>query len=493
MRANVRRLSLVLALVLCSALSFAEEIRATLLQINDLYEITAIAGGKEGGMARVATLRRQLLARNPNTYMVLAGDVLSPSVIGTAVVDGKPIAGAQMVSMLNAIGLDYATFGNHEFDLTEDQLQHRIRESRFAWFSGNVRNAAGEHFPGVRQNVVFTVEGQNGGRMRVGIIGVTLDQVHKPWVTYTNALQAAKEQAQILRPQVDVLIALTHQPYADDVKLAEQVPEIDIIMGGHEHENIEVFRGTHYTPICKADSNVRSAYIHDIVFDTETKRVRIESRLQRITDAIEDDPTVAALAKQWTDRAYEAFRKSGFEPTKVIAQVPEALDGRESVVRNGSSNMTELLATAFLHAYPEADAALYNSGGIRIDDVIQPGPLTQYDVLRMLPFGNKNVLAEMKGSLLMKTLTAGYANRGSGGWLQYANISRTADGRWMIKEQPIDPSRTYKIALPDFLLTGGERNIEFLTRNNPELGKVSEGQDSRFAVIKEAQSRWPVK
>ncbi|MCP6769728.1 hypothetical protein NL529_33265, partial [Klebsiella pneumoniae] len=79
---------------------------------NDLYEITPISGGHEGGMARFATLRAQLLRQNRNTYTILAGDFLSPSVLGTALNNGQPIAGAQMVAMLNAVGLDYATFGN---------------------------------------------------------------------------------------------------------------------------------------------------------------------------------------------------------------------------------------------------------------------------------------------------------------------------------------------------------------------------------------------
>lgn len=490
--AAFRRWSTIVVLLCFAFLARAEEIHVTILHINDLYEITPIAGGKEGGMARFATLRARLLRQNRNTYTILAGDALSPSVLGTAIFNGQPIAGAQMVSMLNAVGLDYATFGNHEFDITEQQLQSRLHESRFVWFSGNVQNASGEPFAGVRQNVVFTVEGEHGGHVRIGLIGLTLDQNKKPWVRYKDMIHTAREQVTNLRGQgVDVVIAVTHQTFVDDQRLAEQVPGIDMILGGHEHENIKAFRGPNFTPILKADANLRSAYVHELVYDTDHHTLDIESRLARITDAIPEDPTVAKLAKDWTDKAFAAFRKSGFEPEQIVADSDQTLEGKESAVRNRPTNLTDAIAAAFLHAFPQAQASLFNSGSIRIDDDLPPGPIRQYDVLRILPFGGNTVLADMKGSLLTKVLDIGQSNRGIGGYLQTANISRSPQGAWQIQGQPIDANRTYRIATAAFLLTGGEKNLEFLTRSNPDVVKVTDGPDVRFAVIKEFQKRWP--
>lgn len=483
----------ILVLLCFAAIVNAEEIHVTILHINDLYEITPISGGKEGGMARLATLRAQLLRQNRNTFTILAGDFLSPSVLGTAIYNGQPIAGAQMVSMLNACGLDYATFGNHEFDVTEQQLQARIRESRFVWFSGNVRTSTGEPFPGVRQNVVFNVEGEHGGHVRIGLIGLTLDETKKPWVQYKDVLQAARDQVTNLRNQgVDVVIAVTHETFAEDKTLAERVPGIDMIIGGHEHENIKAFRGPDFTPILKADANLRSAYVHELVYDTDRHSLQIDSRLARITDGIPENESVAKLANDWTERAFAAFRKNGFEPDSVVANSNVTLEGKESAVRNRPTNLTDAIAAAFLSAFPQAEASIFNSGSIRIDDDLPPGPIRQYDVLRILPFGGKIVLAEMKGSLLTNVLDIGQSNRGIGGYLQYANISRSPQGAWLINGQSVDPARTYRIAISDFLLTGGEKNLEFLTRTNPDVVKVTDGKDMRFAVIQEFQKRWPV-
>ncbi|UZQ54315.1 hypothetical protein OOK60_17845 [Trichothermofontia sichuanensis B231] len=122
-----------LTLASCLALAAtanAETIQITLLHLNDIYEITPIEQGQRGGMARVATLRQQLLARNPHTYTLLAGDAFSPSALGTAMVNGERLAGRQMVAVMNAIGFDYATFGNHEFDLPEAAFLHPFPPSR---------------------------------------------------------------------------------------------------------------------------------------------------------------------------------------------------------------------------------------------------------------------------------------------------------------------------------------------------------------------------
>ena len=490
--AAIRRWSTLFILLWVAVLASAEEIHVTLLHINDLYEVSPIEGGKVGGVARLSTLRAQLLRRNRNTYTILAGDVLSPSVLGTAEFNGKPIAGAQMIAALNFAGLDYATFGNHEFDLTEEEFHSRIRDSRFVWFSGNVRNSAGDPFPGVRQNVVFTVEGEHGGHVRVGLIGLTLDQNQRPWLRYTDPIQTAREQVTNLRNQgVDVVIAVTHQTIAQDEALATQVPGIDMILGGHEHENMKVLAGPKHIPILKADANLRSAYVHDLVYDTEHHSLQIDSRLQPINDSIPEDPTVAKVANDWTERAFISFRKIGFEPNEVIANVNETLQGKQIPIRLGPTNLTDTIATALLHAFPQAEASIFNAGSIRIDDDLPPAPIRQYDVLRILPFGGNSVLVECKGSLLTRVLDVGQSNRGNGGYLQTANVTRAPQGAWLVNGQPIDPNRTYRIATTAYLLTGSEKNLAFLTRSNPEVVKVTEGKDVRFPVIEEFRKRWP--
>ena len=110
------------------------KIRVQVLHLNDVYEIASVNGGREGGLARVATIQKQLRKENSNLITTLGGDFLSPSALGLAKYKGKRLAGMQMVNVLNKIGLDYATFGNHEFDLKENQFFARLAESEFFGF-----------------------------------------------------------------------------------------------------------------------------------------------------------------------------------------------------------------------------------------------------------------------------------------------------------------------------------------------------------------------
>ncbi len=169
----------------------ANVVTMTLLQVNDVYELTPVSGGTEGGMARLATLRKQLLADNPNTFTLLSGDLVSPSALGTATVDGQRLAGKQMVDVMNVLGLNYATFGNHEFDLAQEELAQRVQESRFAWFSSNVDDVNGQPMFGLPRNVVFTAKGASGKEARVGLFGLTTAANGAPYVRYRDPLDVA--------------------------------------------------------------------------------------------------------------------------------------------------------------------------------------------------------------------------------------------------------------------------------------------------------------
>jgi 5'-nucleotidase len=467
-------------------------VKLTLLQINDLYEITPVSGGKEGGMARLATLRKQLAAQNPNTYMILAGDLFSPSALGTAKIDGVRLDGKQMVAVLNAVGLNYCTFGNHEFDLKEQPFLQRLSESRFTWFSSNAFDRSQKAFPNVNENVVFTVANASNQQARIGLFGVTITKNQTDYVTYVDPLAAAKKQVQALRGKVDILIAVTHLQIDEDIKLAQALPEIDLILGGHEHENMQLWRGADFTPIFKADANVRSAYIHDLTFDAETRKLQIASRLQPINDKIPEDPEAAQVVQHWVDLAFGAFQKMGFEPGKLVVNSPMALDGREATVRNYASALTGLIAGGFFNATPNVDLVIYNSGSIRIDDELPPGNISEYDVIRILPFGGSVVSVEMRGRLLKQVLDQGRANKGTGGYLQTLNVSWSNEREeWLINGKPLDQRRNYKAAISDYLITGNEQGLAFLNRQNPDLRVINDNViEVRRALIAQLQKEF---
>jgi 5'-nucleotidase len=460
----------------------------TIVHFNDSHELGASEGGRVGGIARVATVIDRVKVSSAPVVVTHGGDFLSPSPLGTARVDGEPLAGRQAVAVLNAAGVQWATLGNHEFDVSEAAFRARVREAKFTIVSSNVVDAAGRPFDGIQPSAIATVTSQ-GRAIRLGVIGLTIDFNRKPWVVYKPMIESAKAQVDSLHGRVDAIVALTHQALASDQALAIAVPEIDVILGGHEHENWMIRRGPRFTPIVKADANGRSAAIVTMTFGAAGTRPSVDARLQIMDEAIPPQARVRDELARWTEVAFAAFRRDGFEPTATIVRLSEPLDGREGTVRNRAGGMTDLIVAAMRREAPDAVAAVLNGGSVRVDDVIPPGPITEYDVLRMLPFGGKVVQAALDGALLRQVLDAGVANQGSGGYLHASGITRE-NGAWVVAGQPLDPSSRYTVALPEFLLTGGESRMGFLTRDNPQVHDVKDLRDIRQAVVAELKARF---
>jgi 2',3'-cyclic-nucleotide 2'-phosphodiesterase (5'-nucleotidase family) len=459
----------------------------TFLHVNDVYEISPLEGGKVGGMARVATLRKELLQKNPNTLTILAGDFLNPALISTFKHEGKSIKGRQMVEAMNAVGFDWVGLGNHEFDLDEADLQKRIDESKFNWLASNaLQNKKGVLEPfsktvdGVKvpfpKTAILTFKNAQGKSVKMGMFSIVLPSNKKDFVYYGDFFESAKNTYDILKNECDFVVAITHINKADDAKLAEMLPDVKLLMGGHDHDNmIENVKGV---VVAKADANAKTAYVHTISYNIETKTATIKSDLRKIDDSIPQDSAVAAVVKKWDDIMDVALTKVGMSRNDVVAELAEPLDGRESSIRNGRTNLGNLIAQAMTaSASKPVDCTVFNSGSVRIDDQVS-GRITQLDIMRILPYGGKIVEVAMKGRLLERVLETGLKNKGSGGFLQWDKISHDdTKSEWFINGKLLDVNQDYYVSIPKFMMEGKETNLGFLTYQNPDVIKVTESDD----------------
>jgi 5'-nucleotidase / UDP-sugar diphosphatase len=459
----------------------------TFAHFNDVYEIDAVENGASGGLARLATALDRLRRTGGPVVTTLGGDFLSPSALGTAVVDGEPLAGRQMVDVLNTLGVQWATLGNHEFDLSEAAFHKRLAEAKFRVVVSNATDAAGKPFANTAPSAIVAATSR-GRTIRIGLVGLVIDSTKKSWVKYTPPVDAARIQVAALKGKVDAIVALTHLTLLQDQALVEALPEIDLVLGGHEHENWSIRRGPHFAPIVKADANVRSLAVVTMRF-SGSARPEITARFDVLDRRVPVQTRTQALVKKWVDTAFDAFRRDGFDPAAVVANIPDALDGRELTVRNRPGNLTTLIAEAMRSA-ASADAAVLNGGSIRIDDQLPPGPIRQYDIIRILPFGGKVLKVTLDGGLLRQILEAGEANVGSGGFLQLAGITGS-NGAWTVNGRQLDAAATFTVAMPEFLLTGLEARMSFLTRD--KVRSVEELRDIRLILIEELRRRFPGK
>jgi 2',3'-cyclic-nucleotide 2'-phosphodiesterase (5'-nucleotidase family) len=464
-------------------------IKFTLLQLNDVYEIAPLEKGKVGGMARIGTIRKRLLAETPNLLTVMAGDFLSPSLLGTMKFGNSLVKGRQMVEVMNAVGFDLVVFGNHEFDLKEDELQQRINESSFAWISTNIMNrkkdiiqpffkettGSNSFFP---ETHYWTIQDNSKGlSAKVGFYGVCLADNQQPYVYYEDPFIEAGKAYREIRESADIILGLTHLELAQDLKMASLLPETVLIMGGHEHENSYDKVGN--TAIAKADANAKTAYIHRFTYNLKTKEITLSSELMKVTDAIPDDPAVSSIVTRWNNYQRQQISTITSNPDEVIYKASEPLDGLEKSVRNFQTNLGNLIAAGFVYAASQpADGAFFNGGSIRVDDKLM-GDITPVDIFRALPFGGSLFEVEMKGSLLVKILSAGVENKGKGGYLQWHNINYDEQGRkWQINKQQIDTDKVYRLMTNDYVFAGKEARLEFLNKNNPDIVKWSTAADN---------------
>jgi 5'-nucleotidase/UDP-sugar diphosphatase len=473
LKSGVSNLLIILFFYLPAQADDPDVVKFTVLQMNDVYLMQRPANESLGGLSRVAALRNRLLQENPNTISVLSGDFLSPSAINGVLIDGEENAGRTMVMVLNSMKLDYATFGNHEFDLSEPQFLKRISESKFRWISSNVLNRDGKHFPAVQPNEIITFRGIGETQVRVGLIGVTINSNNPKYVSFRDPLLEMRDQIATLHGKCDVIIALTHLNIETDRRIAQEVPGVHLILGGHEHvHNYEIryLSNQYLPPISKADANARTVYIHRLTFSVKTRKLEIRSQLHPVQglpadadqpEAMPDDvdPTTERLIRRLTTLAYSALKTSyGVNPDDILAQSEFPLDGRDSSVRYRSTNLTRLLAQAYLYQCRESRprAVIYNCGSIRIDEVIDAGPIRVVDVFRALPYKAKLLTVSMEGGLLLDLLSTGARMPGKGGFLQYAGVSIDSTGRWVIDGEPISADFRYPIVLNDYLLRGLE-------------------------------------
>jgi len=445
------------------------EITFTILQINDVYEIAPLSGGKIGGMARVETIQKQLQKEDPNLITVHAGDFLSPSLIGTIKENGKRIKGAQMVDVMNAIGFDYITFGNHEFDLKEADLQSRLNESDFVWTTCNTFRADGK-VPFYKEQdgkkikspeyVIHEVKNDAGDKVNIGFIGVTIPFNMSEYVVYDDINSSVRKTYDKIKGDIGVAVALTHLDRAQDSLLAIAVPEFNLFVGGHDHNNMEFTVGN--TKITKADANVKTVYVHRFKYNPSTKKVSFTSELLPIDDSIDEDPEVKKVVDKWVNKVNNLMAAGGYDANEVVCSISRELDGLEVSIRDHVTELGYISAEAMWAQDKTADFAVLNSGSIRLDDKIT-GVITQYDILRTYPFGGGITLVELDGKKVKEFLKIGQIdNKGIGGFLQTTRNVTAPKGEFFINNRAIDEKKIYKILMPIFLAEGKEQNLSFL-------------------------------
>lgn len=472
--------------------------KITILHTNDHHGHFWRSEYGEYGLAAQKTLVdsiRKEVAQEGGSVLLLSGGDINTGVPESDLQDAEPDFRG-----MNLIGYDAMAVGNHEFDNPLTVLRQQEKWAKFPFLSANIyQKSTGERL--FKPWAIFTRQD-----IKIAVIGLTTDDTAKignPEYFTDIEFRKPAEEAKVVIQELnmnekpDVIIATTHMGHYDngdhgsnapgDVEMARSLPagSLAMIVGGHSQDPVcmasENKKQVNYVPgtpcapdkqngiwivqahewgkyVGRADFEFRNGEMkmvnYQLIPVNLKKKVTWDNgKSERVlyTPEIAENPQMLSLLTP--------FQNKGKAQLEVkIGSVNGLLESDRSKVRFVQTNMGRVILAAQI-ARTGADFGVMSGGGIR--DSIEAGDITYKSVLKVQPFGNIVVYADMSGKEVVNYLTAvAQMKPDSGAYPQFANVSFVAkEGKLTdlkIKGEPVDPAKTYRMATLSFNATGGD-------------------------------------
>ncbi|XP_005099801.1 mannosylglucosyl-3-phosphoglycerate phosphatase [Aplysia californica] len=424
----------------------------TILHFNDVYNIEGQKDEPQGGAARMKTYIDSQKKLDP--LVLFSGDALNPSLMSIF------LKGDQMIPVLNGLGVDAAVYGNHDFDFGVDHLEEFADQCKFPWLLSNVKDMVNNE-PLARGETYLMIE--HAG-IKIGIIGLveeewidTLSTLDPEDMTFIDFVEAGRNLGGILRRMgAQLVIALTHMRVPNDTRLAEEVGEIDIILGGHDHDYEIVKVKNKY--IIKSGTDFRNMSKVTLT-QNNNKGWEVEVEQVDLDSSIAEDPDMRAIVQERLVSVEEKM-------DEYLGWMNVEMDGRFSAIRTGETNLGNFISDIILTA-TKSDCALLNSGTFRSDRVHPKGEFTIRDLLTILPLMDSLVVIKVSGLQLLNALENGVSKYPvkEGRFPQVAGIAfgfnpthppgqRVAHELVQVQGHYIDPEKEYRLATKEYLALG---------------------------------------
>lgn len=452
----------------------------TILHFNDAYHVDPSPTEPVGGASRMLTALRKYSSRDPLIFF--GGDIFSPSIL-SMVTKGK-----HMVGVLNLMGVQYSVVGNHDLDFGLAHFSALAGECTAKWVVSNTFNGDGSQ---LLHTVPWSITTSND--VRIGVIGL----IEEEWITtlsmdpsllkYEDFVETGRKLATFLKTEhgCHIVIALTHMRVPNDEILGAAAPEIDLILGGHDHFYWTKQDPTTGTWMCKAgddfhylvaiEAEVSFGEPYDIAVDGDRvvkrpMKVKTVDQVPILSDLAEDADMEGLIGES----NEEMQRRLG----KVAAISDVVLDTNTAIVRLKEGPIGNYL-TDILRTESLAELGFMNGGTIRSGEQYGPGNITLKDLLQILPFEDTCTVLEATGAVVRAALENGVSQlpKQEGRFTQISGIKFTFDSSrpprqriidvWVLDPKTneyvdLDPERTYTVATKVYIAEGHD-GFECLT------------------------------
>jgi 5'-nucleotidase len=464
-------LVLMVLLVIVPIANAANYNLVTLLHTNDLHGQVML--GDQSGLAKIASLVRQIRADMPNVVLFDGGDMIH----GTY--EDFFSGGMAIISAMNATGYNSVVAGNHEFDFGLPALRQDVSAATFPILAANVKSrATGQIWSNLQPYVIVNV-----GEVKLGVLGITTTQVvDLQWpgsitdIRVDDPVETAKTLIPELRKNADVIVVLSHLGYDNDRKLAAAVQGIDFIVGGHSHTVLDKWNWVGDTLIMQTGAYGRYLGRIDFIVSTDATGAKIisvngkngrlwndlqspplskiypTSPLIPITAAISDDQEVVTAYMPYHERAEALLGEVIGKAKETITVVPAP---------SGESPAGNLAADA-IRAAAKSDIAVVDSNSIITG--LDIGEIKLRNAFDMVGGFTRQqlVVVRMKGSELLTILSTELL-RGkslklqiSGATFNYSinKSDKPKISNLKIGGVPVDPTKDYTISGQAYVIQG---------------------------------------
>ncbi|SMR81446.1 5'-nucleotidase [Aliiroseovarius halocynthiae] len=496
-----RLLTSTAALAVTTSAAFAD-FTLNIVHINDLHsrvepinKYDSTCGAEDnaegkcfGGYARVATkiaeLRKQF--EGQNLLVLDAGDQYQGSLMYTT------YKGDVEIEMMEKIGFDVMAVGNHEFDDGPEGLLKLVEGVSFPVISGNIDVSQSNVLAGkVGNHVVLDVGGQKIGV--ISALATDTSETSSPGeaVIFQDEIDSLKADVAALEAEgVDKIIALNHVGVKKDMAIAEAVPGLDAVIGGHSHTKFSnTEEGAMAYPTMVGNVPVVQAYAYSkyvglltLVFDDAGNVTSATGDTILLDASVSEDPEIVARVAELAGPIDEM-------KNRVVATASEAIDGERTSCRAMECAMGNIITDAMLDRVKGQgiEIAIQNGGGIRAS--IGDGEVTMGEVLTVLPFQNTLSTFEVTGETIIAALENGVSQyeEGAGRFPQVAGMTYAFDlskepgsriSDVMVGGAPIDPAKVYGVVSNNYVRNGGDGYKMFRDAQNaydfgPDLADVT--------------------
>ena len=461
----MRKNSLLLAALLVLPLVLSAK-TTTIYHTSDVHGFFYPHEG-QGGYAALAAV----MEKGPEKYLLLdSGDFAN----GTA--ETRYSKGFKAAAIMNKMGYDATTVGNHEFDFKSAGFAPLIGQLNFPVLAANfLRKDSMQYPPHISPYQIYDVDG-----IKVAVIGLANRTPTSPAEGYYftkpfDALEKALNEVEKQHPHF--VVVLVHDSIADEkhgekpytLGIADKFSgRVQVVLGGHAHQ---IIQNRHVNGVLFVESGCYLKNVSKVTVETDDKTGKVVSSRSELIPLV--------LAQTGEDEEIKKFLDDLREPgiDEIVGETKETLEKNPTVKDRLDSPLNDWVAD-LMQAYSGVPIAIHNNGGTRV--TLHKGPTTRRDLVELHPFDNEIVAITVDGRFLKRFIKTGFAPRSL---FTYAGLDITykTDKKGRIYDvsilhngKPLENRKMYTIVTNSHIAYGGSEGYLFKKIGDDKKQKVGD-------------------